>query len=115
MDHQTTLRALINPYRERQWLTMPTRRTGLTRIRRVHSHHDSTSFLRFVEQMRKKQRPRGIGDTFGQSWMFDHIAHHECLHRNQPEALDQFADCLLNEVCAPVADPLMDASHHLAL
>ncbi len=55
VDDQTALGALVDPHRQGHRLTIPTRRTGLARIGRVHSHHLPPSFLRFGLQVLEEQ------------------------------------------------------------
>jgi len=94
---------------------MPTRRARLRGIGRIDAHHCSASLFRFTEQVPEKCGPRCISDTFGELRVFHHIPHDQRLHRQQPEALDQFADLLFDEVFAAVPNPLMDPRYHLAL
>jgi hypothetical protein len=93
---------------------MPAARTGLRRIGRIHTHHCSASFLRFVEQLCEKCRPCRIGDTLSKVWVLDQVAHHQRFHRDQPEAFDERGHLLPDEVLPPPPDPFMHSRHHLA-
>jgi len=115
VDDQTTMRALIDPHRQRHRLAMGTSRTGLARVGRVHSHDVPPSFFRFGLQVCEEHRPRDICDTFGQPRVFEHIPHDQRFHRQQSKTLDELTDFLLDEVFATVPYPLMDACYHLAL
>src|SRR6266849_9590931 len=114
VHHQATLRTFIHPNRQGHLLPMPTGRTGLRRVGRVHTDHFSTSFLRFVQKHPHEGRPGRICDGLCQFGIFDHRAHTQGFQGNQPVGADQTSGLLLDEVLAPLPDTLMDTRHDLA-
>ena len=132
-DH-TALLARIKTHRQWNLLSMPTLITRLCGVGRGHFDHASLSFYRFSDERGEKGAPCYICDRCVQSSLaacpvghilpcrfvqfglrpFDQVAHGQRFDGNQPEAIDQTAGLLLDEVLAPPADALMDSCHDLA-
>ena len=132
-DH-TALLARIDPHRQWHLLSVPTVIARLCGVGRGHFDHASLSFYRFSDERGEKGAPCYICDRCVQSSLaacpvghilpcrfvqfglrpFDQVAHGQRFDGNQPEAIDQTAGLLLDEVLAPPADALMDSCHDLA-
>ena len=111
VSDKATVGALVDPYRKGHLLDMPTTGAALTRVCRVDSDYCPASLYRFAEQHVKELRPRSISYTFRQFGVFDHIAYHQGLHRDQAMLLDDLVRFLVSEIFAAVLRPFVNACH----
>jgi hypothetical protein len=72
MDHQPAFRALIDPRRQPDLVSMAASRAFLRRIRRIHFDHFSPSLFRFEEQDHYELAPARVTDALGQMMVPDH-------------------------------------------
>ena len=99
---------LVDPHGKRHLLDMPTTGAALTRVGRVNSDHCPASLFRFAEQQVKELRPRSISDAFRQLRVFEQVAHHQGLHRDQAMCVDDLAGFPMGEVLPAIFRSLMN-------
>ena len=124
----------IDARRQRHHLPMPAVVARLCGVGRGHFDHVSPSFFRISLERGEKGTPGcvcyrcvqssfaacPVGNILPRRFVqfglgpFDHVAHGQGLDGDQPEALDQLAGLLFDEVLTPPADALMDSRHDLA-
>src|SRR5215467_734829 len=92
---------------------MPTTGAALTRVCRVDSDHCPASLFRFAYQHVKELRPRSISDAFRQMRVFEQIADHQGLHRDQGMQPDDLVSFLMGKILTAVLRSLMNACYPL--
>jgi hypothetical protein len=72
MYHQPAFRALIDPRRQRDTVSMAASRAILRRVRRIHFDHRSPSLFRFEDHDHYELAPARVTDALRQMMVLDH-------------------------------------------
>ena len=97
------------------FLAMSTGAACLTRIGRIDFDKLPTSFFRFVGQLTKESRPRGVCNAFGQTVVMRHPVHLQVFHADDAIASDDLATMLMGEIVSPESSALMHTGNRLAV
>ena len=109
--------ARTSEYSDIQWHLLPvsTLAACLTRIGRIDFDKLPTSFFRFVGQLTKEGRPRGISNALGQTMAMGHPVDLQVFHADDPKAINDLSTLLMGKVISTEMDTLMDTSNNLAM
>ncbi len=110
-----TARTIEDPFRQGHLMPITTHAASLTRIGWIDFDKRSASFFRFARELTKEGRPRGIGNTFGETVVMHHAVHAQILDRYHAKSLDDGTRLLMGEVLSSEGDPLMNTCHDLAV
>ncbi len=111
----STARTIEYSFRQGHLLSMSTHAACLTRIGWIDFDKRSASFFRFARELTKEGRPRGIGNTFGETVVMHHAVHAQILDRYHAKSLDDGTRLLMGEVLSSEGDTLMNTCHDLAM
>src|SRR5438874_1493753 len=94
-------------------LALSTLATCLTRIGRIDFDQLPTSFFRFVGQLTKEGRPRGIDNAFGKTMIMRHAVDVQVFDADDTEAINDLSAFLMGEVLPSERYPFMHPCHDL--
>src|SRR2546427_3207738 len=109
--------ARTSEYSDIQWHLLPvsTLAACLTRIGRIDFDKLPTSFFRFVGQLTKEGRPRGISNALGQTMAMGHPVDLQVFHADDPKAINDLSTLLMGKVISTEMDTLMHTSYGFAV
>jgi len=95
---------------------VPTARTRLARVRRVHFdylNYPTNGTFSLLRQDSTKLRPSRVGNTLGKTRVLHHAFYIELFHRNQTKLIDQLPCQLMNKIMTTISDTLVNARNNL--
>ena len=105
---------LMDTYRQRFLLAMPTLRAVLACIGRVHRDVLPTSVCCFVGEVSGKLRPRGILNTLGQTVVMHHPVDRQIFDSDEVASVNDTPALLVTKIAPPIPNALMHARNNLA-